>query len=493
MSEKNDPSAPSEAWLAMSPIWDKIDTVLAGTAAMRQAAQTYLPQHPREKNESYQERLATSTLRNESKKILETWVGRPFAEKIEIGQDVPDKVTALFSDIDLQGNQLGVFARHWFRDGLSKAFAHVLIDSPRIQTEGRTMADDNVQKIRPYWTLIRPENLIFASVGYLAGREVLTHVRIKEMVQMRLPGEFVETRITQIRVFDRDLSQPGSKVAVSVYRQGQDNKWTVVESGTIDMDEIPIVTFYAHRRGLMLGQPPLEDVVDLNIAHWQSSSDQRNILTVARFPILAVAGGASEDVDSETKAMSPRKILTTPDPSGKWYYVEHAGAAIEAGRQDLKDLEEAMSHYGAEFLTERPGSTTATARALDTAESTSPLQDAVLRFNDAVEQAMVITAKWLNLPPAEAGSVKICTDFTSVGTDQNDYAALQTARDRRDISRVTLLKEYQRRGTLSDDFDEEVDMEQLKDEDATLLGSPTDGAAIDPLAAAKSAPEPAKS
>jgi hypothetical protein len=188
--------------------------------------------------------------------------------------------------------------------------------------------------------------------------------------------------------------------------------------------------------------------------------------------------------------LGPKKILSTTDSSGRWYYVEHTGAAINAGRQDLEDLETRMSHYGAEFMTQRPGSTTATARALDTAESTSPLQDAVIRFNDALLQALVITGKWLSLKEKETGTVTICTDFTAVGTDQADYAALTTARTGRDISRQTLVRELQRRGTLSDDFDPEKDLEELKNEDVIQLGFTTDGKPIDPLA--EDAPAPAK-
>src|SRR3546814_11327266 len=56
---------------------------------------------------------------------------------------------------------------------------------------------------------------------------------------------------------------------------------------------LPLVTVYAERTGYLTARPPLLDLAWLNLAHWQSSSDQRHILHVARVPILFEIGRAS--------------------------------------------------------------------------------------------------------------------------------------------------------------------------------------------------------
>ena len=468
----NSPATPSSAYNFMAPVWDKIETVLGGTKAMRLAGQTYLHQHTAEKDDTYRERLDCSTLLNMAELTLNSWVGRPFSSPVKIGTDVPEEVSTLFDDIDLQGNQISVFARNWMREGLAKAFAHVLVDFPSDSPGLVSLADDQKANRRPYWIFIKPENLIAASASVINGREVLTHVRIREQTVVR--NGFEETIVNRIRQFDRN--DAGVFFVLWEFQKnvkGQES-WVPIQSPTLlDIDEIPIVTYYSDRQSLMLGKPPLEDLVDLNISHWQSNSDQRNILTVARFPILAVSGVT--DDENKTVIIGPRRTLTTPDPSGRWYYVEHQGNAIAAGRQDIADLEEKMGHYGAEFLTKRPGSTTATARALDSAEATSSLQDAVVRFNDALNQALVLTGKWIG--EDKPGQILINTEFGLPNEDQSDYDALKTARAGRDISRKTYLHELQRRGTLADDFDPEADLEELQSEE--LLGAPTDKMPID--------------
>ena len=119
-----------------------------------------------------------------------------------------------------------------------------------------------------------------------------------------------------------------------------------MESYAYDMPYIPLVTFYSQRSGLMLAKPPLLDLVNMNISHWQSQSDQTAVLTVARFPMLASSGMMDED----EVVVGPNQWLATRDPAGRVYYVEHSGKAIASGRADLLDLEEKMAKYGAELM-----------------------------------------------------------------------------------------------------------------------------------------------
>lgn len=462
MSDKNpeSPATTSDAYDSMSPSWEKIQTVLDGTPAMRAAEKAYLPQHAEETNAAYQERLHMCTLFNLSKITLDSWVGRPFGDPI-VFENVPAPVEGILDDVDLQGNDVHVFCRNWFKDGVAKAISHVYVDFPRVEVaegEIRTLADD--AELRPYWVHIRPGDLFFADAEVVAGREILREIRLMEMAKER--DQFAEVSIPQIRRVFLELDETTfeSRVTVELYRQSKEQKdkdgepkWVLSETYPSDLPVIPLVTFYADRDEFMHGTPPLEDLVDLNIAHWQSTSDQRAVVTVARFPMLALSGGVDENKEL---VIGPHQWLYSPDPQGKFYYVEHSGAAIEAGSKDLRQLEDQMSEYGAEFLKKRPGQMTATARALDSAEATSPLQDVTKRFADALEQALDYTALWLGLD--DGGDPALSTDFGPEELDQAELNTLSKAREMKDLSRKTYLLELQRRGLLNDelDLDEEL-------------------------------------
>lgn len=450
--KKAGPDTVSAAYSHMAPLWDKVSSILGGTETMRGAGTLYLPQHDRESNAAYDERLNRTVLINTTEQTLGGWVGRPFAKPMQVNADVPSELVDLLPDVDRQGNDLDVFCRNWFRDGLAKGFSHVLVDFPALMGDGpRTLADDRSAGLRPYLVHVPPENIISAHCEVMDGVEVLTHVRVHEQQIVR--DGFEEAVIDRIRVYEPGLVELYEKRGT----KGRED-WVVVESYNYDLPYIPLVTFYAQREGFMLSKPPLLDLVNMNIAHWQSQSDQTAVLTVARFPMLASSGM----MDDDEVVVGPNQWLATRDPQGRVYYVEHSGKAINSGRLDLLDLEEKMAKYGAEFLTKKPGRQTATARSLDSAEAVSPLQDMTHRFVDSVNLAMQYAADWMGLD--NGGTVDLNTDFGLSSSDGGALTALSNARQSRDISREAYLRELQRYNVLDRSFDVDVDGELLRDE-----------------------------
>lgn len=474
MKDPKDPSTTSDAWDYMIPVWRKVASVLGGTEAMRVAGRAYLPQHPRESDDFYSARLQSATLFNVAKSTLEGWVGRPFSERIRKSDDLKEELKDVLDDVDLEGNNVDVFCRNWFEAGLSKSFAHVLVEFPRIDnTEQRTLAHDREEGLRPYWVDVPPERVIAAHSTKINGKEILTHVRILEESVEQVG--FTERTVQRIR--EMNWMGNSKPVAVRLWKmvdeKGKKKEWVVEDEWEmLGMDQIPLVTFYADREALMMGTPPLMDLIDLNIRHWQSSSEQNVALTVARFPLLAATG--VKDISNLT--VGPNKLLYAREADAKFHYVEHTGQAIEAGRKDILDLEEQMASYGDTFLKRRPGSQTATARAIDSAEATSPLQDVTLRFQDAVAQALWLTAKWMRIE--NPGTLEVTTDFGPEVTDGADLTALVETRRSRDISRKAYLTELQRRGVLSSEYDIEKDLEALSEEAHAVLARA--GIDIDP-------------
>lgn len=457
-------NTPTAAWLAMKPRWDLIDTLLSGTAAMRAAGSAYLPQHQYESDEAYDERLGRAVLKNYTSGTLEKLVGKAFKDPPALADGAPSPIEDFCEDVDGEGNALAVFARSWFRMGIQKAFAWALVDftkaPAREDGQPRTKADDEAEGSRPFWRLIDSADLIEVRGTTVGGELVLTRARIRECT-VEEDGLWGEKVVQRVRVL-----LPGSYELWKLVKvvRGKE-QWELEESGPMGLDYIPLVPFYTAKDGLLEGKPHLEDLAYLNVEHWQSSSDQRTALTVGRFPILAASGVTDGEGNGpgRTLVVGPKKFLTVPDPQGKVYYVEHTGAALNAGKDDLERLEDAMAAYGAQFLRQKTGDTTATGRALDGAEAISELQAWGVDFKDALERALQITCDWLGLEAEGDSGPEV--DF-EVGAevktgDAAELTALKDARSGKDISRVTYLKELQRRSVLSEEFDADEDQDLL--------------------------------
>lgn len=486
------PATTSMAWDAMWPRWNLMDCVIGGTETMRMAGQRFLPSHPAESPTSYKARLASAIMLNISEITLDSLAGKPFTEPMKRKEDIPAEIVPFLEDVDLLGSNLDTFCRGWFREAVAKSFSHVLVEFPRVmpREDGRprTLEDDRRDAARPYFVRIPPENVIFGEMQVINGKEVLTHVRIREQ-EIRRVG-FAQMVVDRIRVME-----PGYVQIYENFKAKPQDKddWRVVEEWETSLQEIPLVTFYARRDGFHLGKPPLLDLAHLNVGHWQSSSDQRNVLKVARFPMLACSGVSEED---SIIKVGPNQILMTSDHQGKFYYVEHTGAAIMAGRDELQDLEAQMASYGAEFLKAQPDRNTATARALDSAESLSPLQAMVVLFQDSVSNVLQLMTKWMKMdvPPPH---VEIDIGFDLDQATQWEIQTLGLARQQRDISREAFLTELKRRRILNQDYDIQADEELLQEEMAAgLVGTGLDlnpGETKNPAAPKPPEPTPAPS
>lgn len=441
-SKKNDPTNTSAAHNTMAPRIEIANVLMGGTPALRDAEEKYLPKHDMESQKNYTDRLARATLTNYFRRTVESLVGKPFSHALVMNEDMPEPLKVISEDIDHQGNNINVFARKLFTDGLTKGITHFLVDFPNTAAEGvQTAEDEAAINATPYFVHVPPEAILAAYCEYRNGEEFLVHIRIYE-TEVQRQG-FDEITIERVRVLE-----PGTW---TLWIKGYKNKWKIEDRGTTSLDFIPLVTFYADREEFMVGRPPLLDLAYVNIAHYQASSDQQNAMTVARFPILAGSGLSEEEGNIK---LGPKQLLTCIDPKGKFYYVEHTGAAIEAGRKDIKDMEERMSILGIELL-KKTGDATATAKAIDTAENTSMLQSIVLVFQDALEEGYRIAAKWLGIDGG--GSIEINTDFGLKMDDLSDLTALQWARQNDEISHEQYVRELIRRGVLADDFDVEAD------------------------------------
>jgi hypothetical protein len=450
-----DPSQTSAATKVMAPRLAKISALMGGTEAMREAGQVLLPQYEAESDKNYSYRLSRAVLLNIFKRAVETMVGKPFSKSVQT-KDFDPSLEPLIEDVDNNGNNLNTFARNVFQCAIADGLTHVLVEYPDIAAEApKTLEDERKLSARPYFCHIPHCSIVAAYSETVNGTERLTHVRILEEETVR--DGFDEGVITRIRVLE-----PGRW---ELWRK-DDNKWVREKQGNTTISEIPLLTFYADREEFMIARPPLTDLADLNIAHWQSSSDQRNILTLTRFPLLAGSGLNDEEANIK---IGPNKLLTSQSKDGKFYYVEHSGAAIASGRQDLQDLKDEMAIMSVQLLQSKPGTITATEKSIDTAQSTSALQDIAMRFGDFLERCFSMAATWLNLKLEKIGSVSLNTDFGLTDAAQADLTALIQLRTMKEISHEQFIIELKRRNLIADDFDVEADLAQLqKEEDRAL-------------------------
>jgi hypothetical protein len=451
-----------------------IATLMAGTDAMRKAGVRLLPKAPAESQDAYDYRLKVSVLYNGMRRTVETLAGKPLAEPLKFGDNVPQQIQDWCDDVDLQGRDLHAFAHAVFVQAIADGISHMLVEYPTT-TPGATLAEKRTTGARPYFLHLKHDQILGWKSERIAGVETLIELRFLETVT-EPAGRWLVQQVEQIRVLMRD--------AWETYRKDKDGNWALHDQGAVTLGAIPLSTVYCDRYGYMQARPPLLDLAHLNVEHWQSSSDQSNILHIARVPILFASGFTPDKL-----VIGSGSAVTNDDPTATLSYVEHSGKAIEAGRMSIKDIEERMSLMGAQLLVKKPGTRTATEKAIDTAEANSALSLMARNLEDSLEYALQFMADWEQLGPA--GEVELTGEIG--GIDDMEIEGLMKARELGLLSAETVFHEMQRRGLIADEITWEDEAKRLaaepkpddmpKDGDATLPLPAAPGAAMQPPAA----------
>ncbi|NOV25898.1 DUF4055 domain-containing protein [Cupriavidus necator] len=424
----------------MAQNWPLISALLGGTSAMRAAAQAFLPQWPNEPDKSYKDRTATATLFPAFSRTVEVLGAKPFSKPLTYSDDVPATLKAWCEDVDLQGRNLHAFADSVTADALARGIAGILVDYPTV-TGVRTKADEKKIGARPYFVQISFENVLGWKSERIEGVETLTQLRLLE-VAVEEDGPFHERRVPQVRVLYPGRWETWQKRKDSTTGE---EKWTLVGEGTTSLQKIPFVPVYGNRTAFMMGTPPLLELAHMNVEHWQSKSDQQTILHIARVPILfARMLGDSKIVVGGAQAVQ------SDSEHGDLKFVEHSGAAIEAGRLSILDLEDRMRQVGAELLVIKPGNTSITQTVADNEPGMCALQRITQGVEDALDAAMQLMAEWAG--EQSGGHVQLFKDF---GVHTLSEASLQLLREMNvdgTLSDEQLFIEAQRRGLVSPDI-----------------------------------------
>jgi hypothetical protein len=452
----------SDGVAAMESQLQLVRSLMGGTAAMRNAGTKFLPKWPNEEDLAYRTRLSVSTLYPAFSHTAKILAGKPFAKPLHIENDVPSQIIEFCENIDLEGRNLHTFAADLMEDVIADGVTGVLVDFPT-SVGARTRAEELSAGLRPYWKRYPSGTILGWKTQNIAGVTTLSQIRLLE-IEKEDDGEFGETLVEQVRVLTPGFWRTYRKHTTI----GGKEEWQQYDAGNTTLPSIPFTFLYGERKGFGVGKPPLLELAHQNVEHWQSKSDQQNILHVARVPILVLIGAETETALT-VGASSAVKLPLGADLK----FVEHSGAAIEAGRNDLKDIEERMLQSGAELLVRKPGGpVTATQIETEGEGNKSALQRIAESFEDGIDQCLQFTADWLNLP--EGGHATLHKDFGANNLSDASASLLLDLQAAGIISKKRVIIETQRRNILSENFDPEEELDEAG-EDGPPNGAIDDG------------------
>ena len=439
-------ASPNAAYQRMANFWDLIADLKEGTYKIRSEHRKYLNQEPRETDDSYDTRLARSTVVPYLQRIEKMLSGMLVRKPIRL-DDVSDLVREQLFDVDLEGNDLNIFLYNVARVAISFGHVGVLVDAPK-----------DGEKTRPYWVTYSPKDILGFRSDIIDGARQLTQVRLLEQV-VEPDGKYGDKVIKQIRVLERGRYE--------IHRKDKKGEYKLHDEGEMSLkDKIPFSIAYSNRVGFYESRSPLYDIAELNLKHYQIQSDLDNILHISSVPLLAVFGYPNADEITS----GPNEALSLP-PESRMEYISPSGDSYDSQFTRLKDIAEQINTLSlAAVLGQKLVGETAEAKRIDRSQNDSTMMVIAQQMQDLIDNCLRFHSEYLNEP--NAGSSFVNRDFVSARLAPQEITSLLTLFTAGTISQETLLNQLSTGEVLGDDFDVEEEIESTQQGGLTEVEPP---------------------
>jgi len=423
---------PNTAWYAQEQHWILIEDLLQGTYGMRKKHRRYLPQEPRELDESYDNRLARSVVSPYYQRLERMLAGMLTRKPVRL-DDTADTIQEQLFDVDLQGNDLNVWTYEAARKMVRYGHIGTLVDAP---SDGG----------RPYWVHYTPRQILGWRSEQSEGRQRLTQLRLQETTVVP-DGLYGEKSVEQVRVLT-----PGE---YQIWQRLDNSDFQLTDEGTTSLSEIPFSVAYSNWHGFMQSRPPLEDIAELNLKAYQVQSDLDNQLHISAVPMLAFFGFPSS---AEEVSAGPGEAIAFP-AEGRAQYIEPGGTSFDYQFRRLEQLAMQINELGlSAVLGQKLSAETAESKRLDRSQGDSTMMVIAQNMQDMIDNCLQYHAQYLGNTTA-AGSSYVNRDFLGARLDPQDIQSLLQLYTAGTITQETLLRELAEGDVLGDNFDVDEELE----------------------------------
>jgi hypothetical protein len=430
VTQVNDPAT---AWVNQEPHWGLIEHLLGGTYKIRKGHRKFLPQEPRELDEAYDNRLQRSVLAPYYVRLERMLAGMLTRKPVRL-DDVSDQIREQLFDVDLQGNDLQTWLYNTSRICIRYGHVGVFVDAPKSGDNGR-----------PYWITYTPRDILGWRTEMADGEQKLMQLRLFEKVIVP-DGLYGEKQVEQVRVLT-----PG---AFEIFQKDQKGDFRVVDEGTTSLSEIPFSVAYSNRIGVLESFPPLADIAELNLQHYQVQSDLGNQLHISAVPMLALFGfpAAAEEISA-----GPGEAISLPEGSDA-RYVEPQGNSYDAQFRRLDQIVSQINDLGlAAVMGAKLSAETAESKRIDRSQGDSTMMVVAQQMQDMIDNCLRFHADYLQ--ESQAGSSLVNRDFMGARLEPQEIQALLQLYTAGTVTQETLLLQLEAGEVLGDDFDVEAELE----------------------------------
>lgn len=347
--------------------WDRCEIAASGQAAVHAAGTLLLPKLSEQTSEEYDAYRSRTPFYNATWRTIVGLQGMVFRKPPVV--EVPPVVKPMLDNVTLSGENLYIFALGLAEEALKIGRLGVFCDYP-VVPEGSTKADALILNHRPMLRMYKAKSIINWKTRTINNATVLSMVVLEES-RMDALDEFEDSEKKQYRVLDL-IDLEVDRVVKSVFRvrvieivenNGKKDEITLSTAyPKIDGEylyEIPFKFIGVDSTSWEVDEPPLIDLVDVNLSHYRVSADYEHGCHFTGLPTPVISGyetTKNEDGNpSEKFCIGSMTAWVFPRSEAKASYLEFTGQGLGALEKNLERKERLMAVLGARMLEPQTG------------------------------------------------------------------------------------------------------------------------------------------
>ncbi len=460
---------PHKDYTATIARWTKCRDVYDGAHAVKAKGDTYLPRIGAHKDdaEKYHAYKQRAVFYGGTRRTVQGLAGAIFQKELTF--EAPTEVEKHLDDITLTNTPIGMVALDATHEVFLTGRYGILVDMAASPDPDEAEAPTSPKNpVRPYWVCYRAEDIISWRTERIDGNEVLTRVVLREMVEVQNEDdEFIMDEIEQYHV----LELVEGVYWQSIYQQAKNGEWEVIDEPVAatrrkkTLDFIPFIPLSPDSVSIDVKRPPMEDVADLNISHYQTMADLEWGLHWTALPTIWIAGHAGKTTDPLPIGSGVALKLVKEGRAGM---LEFKGEGLKQLVTSELDKRKMMATLGARMLEDQPAiQETATAITMRHAGEHATLRTVASAIQAGLTMALQIHTWWLANDPKPSdvkASISLNKDFLNIRGTPEEIKALLLLWQSDAISYNTFYAELQKGEWGRADIDADAEKKEIENE-----------------------------
>lgn len=465
---------PNAEYDGMSQQWKRCSDVYNGQCAIHAAGELYLPKLKEQTTDDYNAYRMRAIFYNATYRTISGLMGMIFRKPPKVV--LPPAVEELAKDITMTGTPLNIQLQDIVTEALKLGRIGLFVDHVQAPVGVVTQADAAKLNLRPKMVTYCAQSIINWRVSQVNNKSALSLVVLEEDEVLPV-DEFSSKCEKRWRVLDID----SGVYRVRIFMRVDDkdvllDTWFPTMNGKT-LDFIPFQFIGTDDVTPDIDIPPLVDLVDLNISHYQSTADLEHGAHFTGLPTAWIAGYKPEK-EGDKMYIGSSSAWVFADKDAKVGYLEFTGAGLESLEKRLAIKETQMAVVGARMLEPQK-------RAVETSETESIHRKGEESMLSSVSQSIslgVTTAlkwltEWAGADPS-AVELELNRDFFPVGLTPQQIAALVSAWQQGAISDQTLFDNLQAGEIIDADTTFEEEQARIGEQAARFAQQTADAAAL---------------